>query len=391
VPPRRKLTRYLLLLIGPAVLVGLLVFLKFTQISLLMAKGKEAAAAGPPPEPVGSAVTQSASWEETLPAVGTVAGVRSVQISNESPGRVKRIRFESGAVVKKGQPLVELDTSVERAQLGAARSRRDLAVITAQRSRALFEREVVAQAEIDRDEANLKGTERDVAALEAEIDRKVVRAPFSGRLGIREVDLGEYLNAGTRLTILETLGEMFVDFTLPQELLGSVAEGMPVRVSLEGASLPTIDGVVAAVDPAVDDVTRSLKLRATVANPQDRLRPGMFVSVSVVLPKAKPIVAVPATAVVYAPYGDSVFLLEDKKPGSPGMSKTPAGKPVKVARQQFVRLGEARGDFVAISEGLKAGQEVVSAGAFKLRNGSPVVVDNTIKQDAQLNPRPENR
>ncbi|HVJ16469.1 MAG TPA: efflux RND transporter periplasmic adaptor subunit [Polyangiaceae bacterium] len=372
-------------------LVGLLVFLKFTQISLLMAKGKEAAAAGPPPEPVGSAVTQSASWEETLPAVGTVAGVRSVQISNESPGRVKRIRFESGAVVKKGQPLVELDTSVERAQLGAARSRRDLAVITAQRSRALFEREVVAQAEIDRDEANLKGTERDVAALEAEIDRKVVRAPFSGRLGIREVDLGEYLNAGTRLTILETLGEMFVDFTLPQELLGSVAEGMPVRVSLEGASLPTIDGVVAAVDPAVDDVTRSLKLRATVANPQDRLRPGMFVSVSVVLPKAKPIVAVPATAVVYAPYGDSVFLLEDKKPGSPGMSKTPAGKPVKVARQQFVRLGEARGDFVAISEGLKAGQEVVSAGAFKLRNGSPVVVDNTIKQDAQLNPRPENR
>ena len=297
-PPRRKLTRYLLLLIGPALLVGVLVFLKFSQISLLMAKGEEAARMGPPPESVGSAVAQAASWEETLPTVGTVTGVRSVVLSNESPGRVRRIRFESGAVVEKGQVLVELDTGVERAQLGSARSRRDLAVVTAQRSRALFSRNAIAQAELDRDEANLKGTERDVAALEAEIDRKMVRAPFAGRLGIREVDVGEYLAAGTRLTVLEALGEVFVDFSLPQELLGIVKEGMPVRVVVERASPSTIDGVVAAVEPAVDDVTRSLKLRATIPNPNDRLRPGMFVSVSVVLPKAKPVVAVPATAIV---------------------------------------------------------------------------------------------
>jgi membrane fusion protein, multidrug efflux system len=381
----------LLLLLGPALLVGTLVFLKFSQISLLMAKGEQAAGAGPPPESVSAATVQAMPWEQTLAAVGTITGKKSVTLSNEVAGRVRRIRFESGVVVEPRQVLVELDTSVERAQLGSARARRDLAAVTAGRARALVAQNVAARAELDSAEANLETASKDVAALEAQIERKIVRAPFGGRLGIREVDVGEYLSPGTRLTVVEALGEVFVDFSLPQEELPRVRDGLPVRVQTPGAAPRTIEGVLSAVDPAIDDTTRNLKLRASVPNPGDQLRPGMFVSVTVVLPEQRTADTAPVTAVVHASYGDSIFVVENKKPGSPGASKSPAGKPIKVARQQFVRLGETRGDFVAVSDGLQAGQEIVSAGAFKLRNGSPVVVDNRLKPDAQMNPRPENR
>jgi membrane fusion protein (multidrug efflux system) len=390
-PPRtRKATRYFLLFALPLI-VGALVFVKFSQISLLMAMGKEMEKAGPPPEAVGAAAARLQSWEGTLTAIGNVAGAKSVALSNDAPGRVTRIHFESGAIVKQGQILVELDTSVERAQLGSTHSRRNLALLTTKRSRALFAENVVARAQLDNDEAQLKTLKTDTLALQAQIERKIVRAPFSGRLGIRAVDLGQYLNAGTTLTVLEATGAVFVDFTLPQKQLESVGEGMPVRVTIEGASVPTAEGVISAVDPTVDNVTRSLKLRASIPNKDNKLRPGMFVNVSVVLPNRDSVVAVPATAVVHASFGDSVFVIEDKKPGSTGMTTSPSGKPVKIARQQFVRLGESRGDFVAIAEGVKAGQELVSAGAFKLRNGSPVVVDNSVKADAELKPRPENR
>jgi membrane fusion protein (multidrug efflux system) len=379
-----------LLLIALPLVIGALVLVKFSQISLLMAKGKEMEEAGPPPEAVGSAIAQTQSWESTLSAVGSVAGKKSVALSNDAAGRVERIRFESGAVVKQGQILVELDTSVERAQLATAKARRDLAVVTVNRSRALVAENLIARAQLDNDEAQLKTANTDIAAIQAQIERKIVRAPFGGRLGIRAVDLGQYLNPGTTLTVLEQIGAVFVDFTLPQQSVAAIREGMPVRVTLEGAS-PAIEGVVSAVDPAVDDTTRSVKLRASVHNPGDKLRPGMFVDVSVVLPDRQSMVVVPATAVVHASYGDSVFVIEDKRLGSPGMAKSPAGKPVKIVRQQFVRLGGSRGDFVAIAEGVKAGQQVVSAGAFKLRNGSPVVIDNAVKSDPKLNPRPENR
>jgi len=382
---RRNWKRYLLVLVGPALLVGVLVFLKFSQ----MAKGEEAERMGPPPESVSSAAVLAQTWEETLPSVGTVTGVKGVDLSTDSPGRVTRIHFDSGDVVKQGQLLVELDASVERAQLGAARSDRDLARVNLQRSRALFAQNVIPRAQLDSDQAALEAAERNIAALEAAIERKMVRAPFAGKLGIREVDLGEYLSAGTRATVLEAPGQVFVDFSLPQADFGRVKAGMPVRVEIEGGG--TLEGAVTAVEPALEEMTRSLRLRASVPNEKDRLRPGMFVNVSVVLPTRKDVVIVPVTAVVHAPYGDSVFVVEDKKPGTPGASKTPAGKPIKTARQQFVRIGQARGDFVAVSEGLRAGQVVVSAGAFKLRNGSPIVVDNRLKQEPSLSPRPENR
>jgi membrane fusion protein (multidrug efflux system) len=303
-----------------------------------------------------------------------VTAVRGVALSSEAPGVVKAIHFESGALVKAGQVLVELDTSVERAQLESAEARKNLAEIGAGRTRKLAERQAVSAAQLDSDEAQLKTSSADFGALQAQIERKTVRAPFSGRLGLRTVNLGQYLNPGAPVTVLESLGSVYVDFSLPQENLPLVKVGTPVRVRLNGSELA---GTVGAVDPTIDATTRSIKLRASIPNKQERLRPGMFVQVTVVRAEKSKVIVAPATAVVHASYGDSVFVVEDKDGH-------------KVARQQFVRLGPARGDFVAISEGVKPGQELVTAGAFKLRNGSGVVINNAVQPSPALQPRVEN-
>jgi membrane fusion protein (multidrug efflux system) len=322
--------------------------------------------------------------------VGTIASGKGVAISNEVPGIVAAIRFESGAPVKAGQILVELDSRADRAQLASIEARKELATLNVGRTRALVDDKAIAKAQLDTDESALKTSTADLRALRAQIDRKVVRAPFSGRLGIRQVNLGQYLNPGTTLTELEAIDMVFVDFTLPQQKLETVSVGMPVQVTIEGASGASAQGTIAAINPAVDAITRSLKLRASVPNKDEKLRPGMFANVSVTLPDKGTVVAIPAAAVVRASYGDSVFVVEDKKDPSGNPAKGPDGKPAKTARQQFVRPGEARGDFIAIADGIKAGQEVVSAGAFKLRNGAGVVVNNDIKITPELAPRPEN-
>lgn len=388
---KSKAMRYVLVIVGLLLIVGTLGLIKFSQISSLIAMGEQMQKAGPPPESVGTAVARAEQWEDTLSAVGSVASVKGVALSTEAAGVVTKIRFDSGSTVKQGAILVELDTSVERAQLASARARRDLAKLTAERSRALVASRVISQAQMDATESELKTASTEYNAIQAQIERKVVRAPFTGRLGIRDVNLGQYLNPGTPITVLESQGAVFVDFTLPQQELDNVSVGMPVRLKLGGAQGKELQGKIAAVDPTIDNVSRAIQLRASVPNDTDKLRPGMFVNVSVILPAKKQLVIVPTTSVVHASYGDSVFIVEDKKPGSPGMAKTQDGNVVKIARQQFVRSGEARGDFVAILEGVKPGQPVVSAGAFKLRNGVPIVVNNAVKPEPQLNPRPENR
>jgi membrane fusion protein (multidrug efflux system) len=339
---------------------------------------------------VGSAVAKAENWETTVAAVGSISSLRNVSVSNEVPGTVSKIRFESGQIAREGQVLVELDASVERAQLASADARRELAGRTAQRSKILADGNVISRSQLDEVDAQFKTATTDTAALRAALDRKVIRAPFRGRLGIRAVNVGQYLTPGTTVTTLDAMGGTFADFTLPQEELASVKVGMPVRVTLEGAKKP-LEGTISAVDPTIDSATRNVKLRAAIPDLAETTRPGMFVNVQVITPEQKAVVSVPATAIVHASFGDSVFVIEDKKPGSPGMDKTPDGKPVKVARQQFVRVGAMRGDFVAINKGVTAGQQVVSAGAFKLRNNSPVVVDNTVQAKPQLEPHPENR
>lgn len=392
--------RYVLPILGLLILIAGLGGVKFAQISSLIQAGKAAEAAGPPPEAVSTAVAQEMVWEGTLSAVGSVVAERGVVVSNDSPGVVTRIRFESGDTVKRGQVLVELDSGVERAQIASARARLELARQTITRTRSLAQSNTVTQAKVDQDEAQLRGAETDVSALQAQIDRKTVRAAFDGRLGIREVNLGQYLAPGTQLTTLESLDSVFVDFTLPQQSLSDVKPGVPVRVTAregdrsdagQNAAL-TAQGTIAAVNPSVDASTRAIRLRASIPNADQKLRPGMFVDVAVVMPQHGKVVAIPATAVVHASYGDSVFVAEDAPADDKTAREGAPGVPTKNARQQFVRVGEARGDFVVVLDGIKSGQEVVSGGAFKLRNGAKILVNNSVPQpEPSLQPRPENK
>ncbi len=375
---------------GLLVVIGLLAGIKGAQIGKLMAMGKQMQASGPPPEAVGTARALAEPWETGVSAIGSISSLRNVAVSAEVPGTVSKIRFESGQVAREGQILVELDAEVERAQLASAEARRELAARNAERSKKLAAGNVISRAQMDDVEAQLKTASTDSAALRAQLERKVIRAPFRGRLGIRAVNVGQFLAPGTTVTTLDALGGTFVDFSLPQEQLSSVSVGLPVRITMEGAK-EALTGTISAIEPTVDPTTRNVKLRAAIPEPAATPRPGTFVTVQVIKPTQATVVAVPATAIVHASYGDSVFVVEDKKPGSPGMDQTPDGKKVKIARQQFVRTGAARGDFVAITKGVSAGQEVVSAGAFKLRNNAPVVVNNTLQAKPELAPTPPNR
>jgi membrane fusion protein (multidrug efflux system) len=383
--------RTLLVTLALVLLVGGLASVKYKQISSLIAFGHAAEKSGPPPEAVATTQAKSDSWQESIDAVGNVAPARGVTVSNDAPGIVSAIHFESGKVVREGEVLVELDSNVERSQLAAAEARRELAQINAGRTRALVATDALPRAQQDSDDAVVKTSRGDLEALRAQIARKIVRAPFSGKLGIRQVNLGQYLNPGTAITSLEATDTVFVDFTLPQQRLKEVALGLPVRIVIEGESTGPVDGTVKAIDPSLDAVTRSIKLRASLANRDQSLLPGMFARVSVILPGTHDVVTVPVSAVVHASFGDSVFVVEDRKDDGGNVMKGPDGAPMKVVRQQFVKLAETRGDFVAIAQGVAAGQELVTAGAFKLRNGIPVRVDNTVQAKAEIAPHPENR
>ncbi len=375
--------RYVIVIFGVVVLIGGLVAVKGSQIAMLIGMGEAMQKAGPPPEVVSTAPAQKQTWEETLSAVGSVVSAKGVAVANDAPGIVSRLHFESGDTVKQGAILVELDTSVERAQLASLRARRELAEISMNRSRALVTSGAVAQSQVDQDQSQFKSITADVSALAAQIERKVVRAPFSGKLGMRSVNVGQYLAPGTHVTTLESAENTFVEFSLPQQDLSKLQLGMKVRAFAGGDPKPIAEGVVSAIDPALDPLTRNVKIRASLPDEAARLRPGLFLRIEVVLPQLQEVVAVPVTAVVHASYGDSVFVGEEK----PG----PDGKPRKVAQQHFVKLGSTRGDFVAITDGIKADAEVVTAGAFKLRNGIPLKVKNEGGPTPSLNPTPENR
>lgn len=379
--------RYLYALLALVVIVGGLVYVKFAQISMLIGFGEQMEAAGPPPEAVSTAVAESATWESSVPTIGTIASSKGVEISTEVAGVVSAIEFTSGASVERGAVLLQLDARVEKAQLASAQVRRNLALTTVKRGRALIASGAQSQAELDADENAYESASAEIEVLRAQIARKTIRAPFGGRLGIREIDIGQYLNPGTVVTTLESVEGVYVDFDLPQQQ--KVARGQKVRVTISGRPELLGDGEIVAIDPKVDPSTRMTKLRATLADTATDVQPGMFVNVEVIQPEQVAVVSVPATAILYATYGDSVFVIEP--PAEPTEATGPDGQPVMNARQQFVRLGQRRGDYVAILEGIVAGQEIVTEGAFKLRHNSPVYVDNARPLTASLTPTPINR
>jgi membrane fusion protein, multidrug efflux system len=374
--------RYFIVILGLVALIGGLVAIKGAQIGKLIGMGEAMKKAGPPPEVVATAAAQKQSWENTLSAIASVITAKGVALSNDAPGIVSRIHFESGDMVKQGDILVELDTGVERAQLASLRAKRDLADISQKRSQKLATSGAVAQSQVDTDESSFKSLTADANALSAQISRKIIRAPFSGKLGIRQVNLGQYLPPGTAVTTVEAEKSIFIDFSLPQQDLQKVSAGMPVRAFQSESPTPIGQGEISAIDPAVNPLTRTIKVRASLPATIE-LRPGMYLRVEVVLPEMSEVVAVPQTAIVHASYGDSVFVTE-QKPG-------PDGKSRKVAQQTFVKVGTTRGDFIAVVDGLKADAEVVTAGAFKLRNGIPLKVNNQGGPQPSLAPHPENR
>jgi membrane fusion protein, multidrug efflux system len=381
--------RFLVVALGLLFVVGALAATKATQIGTLVAFGKRAEQMGPPPESVGAATAEQQLWEQSLSAVGTVAASKGVILSNEEPGVVTKISFESGQRVRQGQVLVELNTRVESAELTSAIATLEHARRREARTTKLYEGGAAARVELEAAQSELAVASAQVDSLRARIARRNVRAPFSGRVGICDINLGQYLNPGTPITSLEAADEVFVDFTLPQERLDELAVDMPVRIVVDDNL--ELMSAVAAIEPTVDEVTRAARLRAAVPNEDGRLRPGMFVDVEVVLPEREPVVVVPATAVVHAAYGDSIYVVAEKPGKEPGLRQTPDGKPVKVARQRFVRVGEQRGDFIAVVEGLAPGEQIVTAGGFKLKNGAPIVLTDKAVPRPQLAPEPQDR
>lgn len=360
------------------IVVAILGFVKFQQIQAAIAAGKSWSA---PPESVTSVVAKQDRWEGTLEAVGTVEPVQGVTLAADLPGVVDRIAFESGRPVGAGQTLVTLDTRQERAALAAAQANLQLAKANLDRSRRLLDTQAIAQAEFDQVEALFRQAEATVAGVEATIQRKTIRAPFSGVAGIRQVNLGQYVNSGDPIVPLQSRDPIYVDFAVPQQQVGDLKTGAVVHAHGEDGERELASGRITAVNPVVDGDTRNVRVQATFRNVGGALRPGMFVTVHVVLGAAQPVVALPTTAINYAPYGNSVFIIEDMK--------GPDGKSYKGVRQQFVKIGPARGDQVAILDGVKAGQEIVTSGVFKLRTGASVVVNNAVTPSNSAAPKPE--
>jgi membrane fusion protein (multidrug efflux system) len=365
---------------GLVALIVVLAGAKALQIRALIKAGAEATV---PAETVSAAEVRQESWESLLPAVGSVTAVQGVELRAELAGTVREISFDSGGTVSKGQLLVRLDTTIEEAQLRAAEARAELARLNLVRAKDLQAQGVIAQSDFDTTQAASQQSVGEADAIKAAIAKKTIRAPFAGRVGIRSVNLGQFVHDGDPIVSLHSLDPVYVDFNVPEQQLTQVRRAMAVRVTTDATSGQVFTGKVTALNPEVDASTRNIKVQATVPNATGELRPGMFARVQLVLPEAQPLLVIPSTAVLHAPYGDSVFVVSDVKDEKSGQS-------VKQVQMTTVRLGETRGDFIAVTNGLKAGQTIATSGVFKLRNGSHVAIDNSLAPDAQAAPRPPN-
>ena len=370
--------RMTLMLALATVVIASLGFVKFRQIQTAIAQGSSFQ---PPPTAVTTVVAKKETWLGTLNVIGTAAAVQGVTVSADLPGTVDRIAFDSGKPVNAGDVLVELDTRQERAQLAAMEAQRDLARINFGRMQQLVKEGVIAQTEFDNATAQQKATEAQVGEIRATIARKTIRAPFSGILGLRQVNLGQYLSAGEAIVSLQSLNPIYVDFGVPQQVAAQVRVGRSLSVSSDDVGGIKFAGRVTALDSVVNEATRNFQVQATLANPGGKLRPGMFVEVAIVTGTDRPVIALPASAINYAPYGDSVYVVSDLK--------DPHGKAYRGVSQRFVKLEGSRGDQVAVVSGVQPGEEVVSSGVFKLRNGAAVQVNNKVQPGNSPSPKPE--
>ncbi|MFL6528474.1 MAG: efflux RND transporter periplasmic adaptor subunit [Chthoniobacterales bacterium] len=359
-----------------AVVLLLLVDVKTSQFGKMMSTPFAM-----PPTTVSSAVVKAEDWAPTLNAVGSISAVQGAVVSTELGGVVANVAFQNGGVAKKGELLVKLDTSAEEGLLKNAQADLELARQNLERTRDLANRRVVSKQDLDAATSLFGQKQGTVDNINAVIRKKQLLAPFDGQLGIRQVNVGQMINAGQQVVALTALDPVYVDFALPQQELSKLSEGLEVTVKTDAVAGKEFKGKLTAVDSMVDAVTRNVSIQATLANLDHMLRPGMFVKAQVDLPEKHKTLVIPGSAVSYAPYGDSVYVIEKKKD-----PKT--GKESEALRQQVVRVGQARGDFIAVTQGLKEGDTVVGTGVFKLRNGMSVVINNDLAPKPELNPKP---
>jgi membrane fusion protein, multidrug efflux system len=369
--------RMLLMLLVAAAMIGGLGYFKLRQVQAAI-KG---ASYTPPPEAITTVIAKQTTWPSTLDVVGTVAAVHGVTVSADLPGTVDKIHFESGQFVQAGDILIELDTRQERAQLASMQAAQELAKVQYARSQKLVAEGVISRVDYDKAIADQKQSEANTAEIKAAIDRKTIRAPFSGVLGIRQANLGQYLAAGNPIVSLQSLNPIYVNFSVPQQDMPHVKIGQTVRVTADDLAGMTFTGRVNALDSVVDQATRNVQIQATLANPQGRLRAGMFTNVQVGIGASSTVFPLPASAISYAPFGDSVYIVSDMK--------GPEGQTYRGVRQQFVKVQGSRGDQVGVISGLHVGDEVVTSGVFKLRNGAPIAVNNKVQPGNNPAPKPE--
>jgi membrane fusion protein (multidrug efflux system) len=377
-PPPKRRRKSAVIAIALLIAICAFVFgIKFLQIGKMMSMPRTM-----PPTAVTSASVKEEDWAPLLTAVGSVSPAQGAVVSTELAGVVSEINFENGAEAKKGEVLMRLDASQEEALLRSAEADAQLAKTDLERARDLAIKKVVSGAEFDSAQSKFTRMNAVVDQMRSNIAKKSIIAPFDGQLGIRQVNVGQMINAGQQVVALTALDPVYVDFALPEQYLSKLTKGLDVTVRSDAFPGRQFKGKLTAINSMIDPVTRNVSLQATLENPDRALHPGMFAKVEVALPETKKTVVIPGSAVSYAPYGDSVFVIEKKKD-----PKT--GKESEVLRQQFVRIGEARGDFVAVTQGLKPGETLVSTGVFKLRNGMAVTVNNDLAPKPQLNPKPE--
>lgn len=373
---------------GLLLIIAALVAVKGLQIKTLIDSGKTA---GPPPVSISSHEVTQDEWRNTLSAIGSLEAAKGLNVTADLSGRISKIHFDAGDEVKAGDLLIEQDISAERAQLRSAQASAALAKSNLNRISELYKRKVASKSEFDNTQSAYRSAVANVDNIRATIEKKSIRAPFDGNLGIRLVNLGQTINAGEPVVSLQATKQMFINFFLPQQLLSKLQTGLKVTVSSDAVPGKTFEGKINAIDPKIDEATRSVKIQALLANPEGKLLTGMFASIDVLLPDSKPVLLVPITAIQYATFGDSVFVIEQKQSENTDQEMSTESEKTLVARQQFVKLGEKRGDFVSVNKGLTAGEIVASTGGFKLRNGVAVTINNSVVPEYSLNPQVENK
>jgi membrane fusion protein, multidrug efflux system len=373
------LKRWLYMLAAVAAIVAVIALIKFNQIKAGMAMMQKMR---PPPISVAAIPATEQPWQRQYHAVGSFVAVQGVMLSNELAGTIEKIAFESGDQVKRGDLLVRFNVAPDEAQLRGAEAQAALARINLNRAKDLRAQGTNAQSDLDIADAEYSQATALVDNLKATIAKKIITAPFSGRLGIRQVNLGQFLAVGTPIVTLESLDPLYLNFALPQQDVVGLAVGQKVRITVDAYPGEVFVGAVNALNSKVDDATRNLAIQATVPNADGRLKPGMFGSVDVLRPKEDKFLVLPQTAIVYNPYGNAVYVVVQEKDDQ--------GVPTLVARQRFVQLGETRGDQVAVLKGVVAGEQVVTAGQLKLRNGAAVQINNTVLPDNNAAPTPPN-